>query len=175
MYEEVKVTGAVSTVLVVFEIKPEPSVDSAIQNVECPGLRGWGSGYKQQDCHREFQPTNGLRSLGDFDKAAHCFFQGTARWNCEDWFRFHVAEHNCASFLEGFSLRLIPTKGEAEATYASAKRFDQSTLAGNCWHVGEFSAGDSQNGSADVREGATMSSNHGQFPRIHETSGKQDC
>jgi len=58
--------------------------------------------------------------------------------------------------------------------------FRPNGLINQLWLVlvgmwGEFSARDSQNSSADVCESATMSRNHGQVPRIHETSGKQDC
>jgi hypothetical protein len=50
--------------------------------------------------------------------------------------------------------------------YVSAKRADQSTLAGIGGMWGEFSADDSQKSSADVCESATMSCNHAQFPEF---------
>jgi hypothetical protein len=38
MYQQVKIARAVPAVLIVFEIKPEPSVASAVQDVERSGL-----------------------------------------------------------------------------------------------------------------------------------------
>ena len=60
LYEQVEVAGAVSTVLVVFEIKPKPSVVSAIQDVDCPGLRISRDHDKQKNSGREFDPSNDL-------------------------------------------------------------------------------------------------------------------
>ena len=61
--------------------------------------------------------------------------------------------------------------------YASHFRFARDTTGTQSRNQERAMPGraeDSQKSSADVYESATMSCNHGQFPRIHETSGKQD-
>src|SRR5713226_10251903 len=103
-HQNLKVSDAVAAVLLVLEVDPEPSSGLPIQDVERPRLWIPGNDDKHQYRCWKLYPSNSLGFVGCFDESNDRLFHGAGRPHSENWFRFHVTEHNRTSFLERFPL-----------------------------------------------------------------------
>jgi len=93
MYQQVKFACAVPAVLVVFEIKPEPSVASPVTDVELPGLRIPRDHDKQKTRRGELNPSNRLGFVRCCDQSVDRLSYEGGRCHSDDWLSFHVTKH----------------------------------------------------------------------------------